>query len=120
MRTIMRDSTEISRNMINLCMYIFRCLDIICNVFPVCQLVFFDDMLLRVVAVARDDSFSHRYGYLRVPYPKTMGMGKTSRDFVTMGNGNPYPQNIWVGYGYKILPMGKPMDIKKKSINENN
>ena len=28
-----------------------------------------------------------------------------------MGNGYPYPQNIWVGYGYDIAPMGNPMDI---------
>ncbi|KAF7036917.1 hypothetical protein CFC21_047432 [Triticum aestivum] len=48
----------------------------------------------------RDGSFAHGYGYPRVPYPKTTGMGKTLRDFVPMGNGYPYPQNIWVGYGH--------------------
>ena len=47
----------------------------------------------------RDGSFAHGYGYPRVPYPKTMGMGKTLRDFLPMGNGYPYPQNIWVGHG---------------------
>ena len=36
-----------------------------------------------------------------------------------MGNGYPYPQNIWVGHGYEIAPMGNPMDTHKKLINEN-
>ena len=47
-------------------------------------------------------------------------MGKTWQDFVPMGNGYPYPENIWVGHGYEIAPMGNPMGTQKILINENN
>ena len=49
-----------------------------------------------------------------------MGMGKTWSDFVPTGNGYPYPQNIRVGHGYEIMPMGNPMDTHKTLTNENN
>uniref|UniRef100_M8BZV3 Serine/threonine-protein phosphatase 6 regulatory ankyrin repeat subunit B n=1 Tax=Aegilops tauschii TaxID=37682 RepID=M8BZV3_AEGTA len=61
----------------------------------------------------RDGSFAHGYGYPRVPYPETTGMGKTWRDFVPTGNGYPYPQNIWVGHGYELVSMDNPMDTQK-------
>ena len=67
--------------------------------------------------ISRDGNFAHGYGYPRVPYPKIVGMGKTWQDFVPMGNGYPYPQNIWVRHGYEIAPMGNPMDTQKTLIN---